>query len=80
MPTDTVPPPVPPPEDATAPRYLVVLDGEGMYSIWPEDMDVPAGWSAEGFGGTREACLAHVEAVWTDMRPLSLRRAMDAGH
>ncbi|MFF2079237.1 MbtH family protein [Kitasatospora sp. NPDC058162] len=60
-------------------RYLVVLNDEEQYSVWPADRDVPAGWRAEGFAGTREECLAHVAEVWSDMRPLSLRRAMDAG-
>ncbi|MER7667444.1 MbtH family protein [Kitasatospora sp. NPDC096128] len=59
-------------------RHLVVLNDEEQYSVWPADRDVPAGWRAEGFEGTRQECLAHVSEVWTDMRPLSLRRAMDA--
>ncbi|MFD0531302.1 MbtH family NRPS accessory protein [Kitasatospora arboriphila] len=37
---------------------------------------MPAGWTAEGVSGTREACLAHIEEIWTDMRPLSLRLRM----
>lgn len=57
-------------------RYLVVLNDEEQYSVWPADRDVPAGWRAEGFEGTRQECLAHVAEAWTDMRPLSLRRAM----
>ncbi|MFD7449831.1 MbtH family protein [Kitasatospora sp. NPDC059827] len=58
-------------------RYLVVLNDEEQYSVWPADRDVPAGWRAEGFEGTRQACLEHVSEVWTDMRPRSLRRAME---
>ncbi|MET8996395.1 MbtH family NRPS accessory protein [Amycolatopsis sp. Hca4] len=58
--------------------YLVVLNDELQYSIWRADADVPAGWRAEGTSGTKEACLAHIDRVWTDMRPLSLRQRMDA--
>ncbi|GHA75574.1 MbtH family protein [Streptomyces termitum] len=56
--------------------YDVVINGEEQYSIWPRLREVPAGWTATGFSGSKEACVAHVDEVWTDMRPLSLRRAM----
>ncbi|MEU9479538.1 MbtH family NRPS accessory protein [Streptomyces sp. NPDC048191] len=56
--------------------YRVVLNHEEQYSIWWIDRDLPAGWRAEGKEGTREECLAHIDTVWTDMRPLSLRRRM----
>jgi MbtH protein len=55
------------------PVYLVVLNDEEQYSIWQTDAPVPAGWHAEGYRGSREECLAHIERVWTDMRPRSLR-------
>lgn len=61
-------------EDA---QYLVVLNDEEQYSIWLESRELPAGWRAEGKSGSREECLVHIEQVWTDMRPLSLRRRMD---
>jgi MbtH protein len=54
-------------------RYLVVRNDEEQYSIWDESMAVPAGWRAEGFAGIRDDCLAHIERVWTDMRPRSVR-------
>jgi MbtH protein len=54
-------------------RYLVVLNDEEQYSIWDESMAVPAGWRAEGFAGVKDDCLAHIERVWTDMRPRSVR-------
>ncbi|MEV4379155.1 MbtH family NRPS accessory protein [Streptosporangium sp. NPDC049644] len=53
--------------------FLVVLNDEEQYSIWPADRELPAGWRAEGFEGGREDCLAHIDEVWTDMRPLSVR-------
>ena len=58
--------------------YLVVLNDEEQYSIWRADAEVPDGWRAEGTRGTREECLAHIDEVWTDMRPLSLRRRMES--
>ncbi|MFI6130868.1 MbtH family protein [Micromonospora sp. NPDC051141] len=57
-------------------RYKVVLNDEEQYSIWPADRDVPAGWRGDGVEGTRDECLTHIGEVWTDMRPLSLRRRM----
>jgi MbtH protein len=56
--------------------FRVVVNDEEQYSIWPDDRDNPAGWRDGGARGTKRACLDHIEAVWTDMRPLSLRRAL----
>jgi MbtH protein len=52
---------------------LVVVNDEEQYSVWAADREPPPGWRATGFAGTREECLAHIETVWTDMRPLSVR-------
>lgn len=52
----------------------VVVNHEEQYSIWPADRDNPPGWRDGGKVGTREECLAYIATVWTDMRPLSLRR------
>ncbi|MFE5892057.1 MbtH family protein [Streptomyces sp. Marseille-Q5077] len=57
--------------------YHVVLNDEEQYSIWPADRDIPAGWRAAGTTGSREECLAQIGEIWTDMRPLSLRRRME---
>lgn len=57
--------------------YKVVINHEEQYSIWPEDRDVPPGWNEVGKSGTRSECLEYIREVWTDMRPLSLRKAMD---
>jgi MbtH protein len=54
--------------------FHVVLNDEEQYSIWPADRDIPAGWHAEGTTGTNDECIAHIERVWVDMRPRSLRR------
>jgi MbtH protein len=56
-------------------RYVVVINGEEQYSIWAETMPIPDGWHAAGFAGARADCLDHIERVWTDMRPRSLRDA-----
>jgi MbtH protein len=53
--------------------YLVVLNEDGQYSVWPADREIPAGWRAEGAEGSRQHCLEHIGRVWADMRPLSLR-------
>ncbi|MGC5287857.1 MbtH family protein [Micromonospora sp. DT231] len=55
--------------------FRVVRNDEEQYSVWPTDSDLPPGWSATGFEGRRDECLAHVDQVWTDMRPASVRRA-----
>jgi MbtH protein len=60
-------------------RYRVVVNDEEQYSIWMVDRPNPAGWRDAGFEGDRDACLEQVAVVWTDQRPASLRRAMDAG-
>ncbi|GHG93807.1 MbtH family protein [Streptomyces lanatus] len=58
--------------------YKVVLNDEEQYSIWPLLRDNPPGWRDEGTRGTREECLDRIEAVWTDMRPLGVRRRASA--
>jgi MbtH protein len=55
----------------------VVVNHEEQYSIWPAHKDPPEGWREVGKVGTRQECLDYIERVWTDMRPLSLRRQMD---
>jgi uncharacterized protein YbdZ (MbtH family) len=61
-------------EDQTV--YQVVLNDEEQYSIWPADRELPAGWRPDGTTGRKAECLAHIDEVWTDMRPLSLRQHM----
>jgi MbtH protein len=56
--------------------YRVVLNDEEQYSVWPADRYLPPGWSATGFSGLKGDCLAHIDQVWTDMRPASLRRPL----
>jgi MbtH protein len=63
-------------EDET--QYRVVKNAEEQYSIWPMRRELPAGWEAVDKSGTKAECLAYIEEVWTDMRPLSLRKAQEA--
>jgi MbtH protein len=53
------------------------MNHEEQYSIWPVDRDLPLGWNEAGKSGTKQECLSYIEEVWTDMRPLSLRKQMD---
>lgn len=62
-------------EDTTI--YKVVVNHEEQYSIWPADRENAPGWRDAGTSGSKAECLAHIERVWTDMRPLSLRLQMD---
>ena len=62
-------------EDTTI--YEVVVNHEEQYSIWPADREVPLGWSKVGKSGLKPEVLAYIEEVWTDMRPLSLRKKME---
>ena len=64
-------------EGADSRRYKVVVNDEEQYSIWPAERAIPDGWHDTGKAGLKDECLEYVEEVWTDMRPLSLRRQMD---
>ncbi|NMG36146.1 MbtH family NRPS accessory protein [Azoarcus sp. TTM-91] len=62
-------------EDET---FIVLVNHEEQYSIWPHWKAVPGGWTAvEGVKGDKKTVLEFVERTWTDMRPLSLRKWMD---
>ncbi|EST35528.1 MbtH family protein [Streptomyces roseochromogenus] len=56
--------------------YLVLINGEGQHSLWPSFADVPNGWTVIFNEASRQDCLDYVNEHWTDMRPLSLQRAM----
>ena len=65
-------------EDKTL--YKAVLNHEEQYSIWPANRANPLGWQDTGKSGSKDQCLEYIQEVWTDMRPLSLRKQMDAVH
>lgn len=56
--------------------YIVLVNDERQYSLWPTFRDIPAGWT-KAFEGKRKECLDWIDAIWTDMRPNSLIRQMD---
>lgn len=66
-----------PTNDDDAQTYQVVVNHEEQYSIWPAGRALPNGWTAVGSPGAKPECLAYIKDVWTDMRPLSLRKKMD---
>jgi MbtH protein len=58
--------------------YKVVINHEEQYFIWPVERSNPPGWRDGGKSGTKKECLDYIEEVWTDMRPLSLRKKMES--
>lgn len=62
-------------EDTTI--YRVVVNHEEQYSIWPADREIPLGWKDAGKTGPKDECLEYIKEVWTDMRPLNLRKKME---
>jgi len=62
-------------EDKT--QYYVLVNHEEQYSLWPSYKDIPGGWTAVGEPRSKQDCLDFVKEVWTDMRPLSLRKQME---
>jgi MbtH protein len=54
--------------------FVVLVNAEGQHSLWPEPISVPAGWTVAHSADTRQGCLDHIRANWTDMRPESLKR------
>ncbi|GAA5153230.1 MULTISPECIES: MbtH family protein [Amycolatopsis] len=66
------------PFDDDSGRFYALVNDEGQYSLWPTFAEVPSGWRIVFGEDTRQACLDHIEANWTDMRPRSLVRAMES--
>jgi len=62
-------------EDMTI--YKVVVNHEEQYSIWPAQRENALGWRDAGKNGLKSECLNYIKEVWTDMRPLSLRKQME---
>jgi MbtH protein len=60
-------------------KYEVVVNDEEQYSIWPMGKKIPDGWRSVGKNGEKASCLSYINEVWTDMRPLSLRKKMEGG-
>lgn len=64
--------------EADTTLYKVVVNHEEQYSIWLVDRENALGWRDTGKSGTKTECLRYIKQVWTDMRPLSLRKQMEA--
>ncbi|WP_268800679.1 MbtH family protein [Pseudomonas huanghezhanensis] len=62
--------------DSENTQFRVVINHEEQYSIWPDYKAIPEGWKSVGIEGDKQTCLNYIETTWTDMRPLSLRKAM----
>lgn len=63
---------------STSEEFVVVVNAEEQYSIWPGSKSVPAGWETCGVPGVRQDCIDYINSVWTEMRPRSLREFMDS--
>jgi MbtH protein len=64
--------------DSDGTTHQVVVNDEEQYSIWPLGQDLPSGWRRAGVGGSKDDCVAWIDEHWVDMRPRSLREAMDS--
>lgn len=58
--------------------FKAIINDEEQYSIWPAKKEIPAGWRDTGFEGTKTEVSEYVDKHWVDMRPASLRKAMEA--
>jgi MbtH protein len=56
-------------------EYIALVNEEEQYSLWLAELPVPQGWKQVGKRGLKQECLDYIKQVWTDMRPLSLRKA-----
>jgi MbtH protein len=65
-------------EDDDDQTYVVLVNHEEQYSLWPKRKATPEGWIVCGFEGLKAECVTYVDAHWTDMRPLSLRQDIAA--
>jgi MbtH protein len=61
---------------ADSAEYVVLVNREEQYSVWPARRSIPDGWKVEGSPASKETCLSYIRATWTDMRPKSLREAL----
>jgi MbtH protein len=57
------------PFDDQGGAFVVLINDQSQYSLWPAAAEIPAGWSVACEQGSRQACLEYVRGHWTDMRP-----------
>jgi MbtH protein len=65
------------PFDDEAGAFYVLVNDEEQHSLWPAFAEIPAGWRAVFGEASRSACLDYVDENWADLRPRSLRDAME---
>jgi MbtH protein len=61
------------PFDNTSYDFLVLINSEEQYSLWPNIRPAPSGWNVVFGPENRTLCERYVEQNWTDIRPLSAR-------
>jgi uncharacterized protein YbdZ (MbtH family) len=64
-------------DEALPDDWVVLLNDDEQYSLWPALNKVPAGWRLVGTRGSKPQALAYIELHWTDMRPKSSRPSND---
>ncbi len=64
-------------EDDDSRPYKVVVNEEEQHSIWFAEASAPAGWRETGKVGPKAECLRYIREVWVDLRPASVRRALE---
>jgi uncharacterized protein YbdZ (MbtH family) len=64
------------PFDDEAGQFLVLTNDRAQRSLWPANLEVPAGWAVAHGPATRAGCLAEVEQTWTDLRPTTPARSL----
>ncbi|MFE9635320.1 amino acid adenylation domain-containing protein [Streptomyces sp. NPDC006463] len=58
--------------DSIGESPLVLVNGEGQYSLWASHLAVPPGWRVAHSESSHQDCVAFIEQTWTDIRPRSL--------
>ena len=60
------------PFEAEGGSYVVLVNGEDQYSLWPDYSTVPEGWRIAHPACNIDESLKFIAGAWTDMRPRSL--------
>lgn len=61
-------------------EYIVLINSEEQYSLWPRAKTIPIGWQQVGEAGSKQACLDYIKQVWVDLTPLSVRKTLEGQH
>ncbi|MGW0583587.1 MbtH family protein [Streptomyces sp. NPDC002920] len=59
------------PFEDPAGTFLVLVNHEGRYSLWPVFAEIPPGWQTVFGPSGRPAAVDYVERAWTELRPAS---------